>query len=203
MKESRQHILVKASGLFLRKSYKEVTMKELVESTGLSKGAFYHYFDSKEQLFLEVLSYVFGKVMVHSYDRFSRESFYSFYHDYIDELDKLSDHYMKLFGAAVEETGFNINYFTLAFDALKLFPEFREEMCRSQQEELKVWTDMIQTAREKGEIRSVLTDSEIARLFFYTNDGLAMHLMIQEGGIHEMASQFMELWDKLYKTLKA
>ena len=201
--DTRRYLLLQASRLFLQKSYKEVTMKDLVESTGLSKGAFYHYFETKEQLFLEVLRYVFGEVLVHSYDTFSRESFYAFYHDYIDELGTLSDRYMKLFGAGEDDDGVNINYFTLAFDALKLFPEFREEMLRGQQEELRVWTGVIREARQTGEISSVLTDYDIARLFFFTNDGMALHQMMRKAGIHEMAAQFMALWDNLYETLKA
>ncbi|MDR1171774.1 MAG: TetR/AcrR family transcriptional regulator [Bacteroidales bacterium] len=28
--------------------YKEVAMKDIVDNAGLSKGAFYHYFDSRE-----------------------------------------------------------------------------------------------------------------------------------------------------------
>ena len=54
MNESKEHIITVASKLFLQKNFKEVTMKEIVDKTGLSKGAFYHYFESKEQLFLEV-----------------------------------------------------------------------------------------------------------------------------------------------------
>ena len=53
--KSKEHILITAFSLFLQKSFKEVTMKEIVKETGLSKGAFYHYFESKEQLFLELL----------------------------------------------------------------------------------------------------------------------------------------------------
>jgi len=44
MNDTREHILKVAFNLFLLKSYKEVTMAELVEKTGMSKGAFYHYF---------------------------------------------------------------------------------------------------------------------------------------------------------------
>jgi AcrR family transcriptional regulator len=35
----------------MQKGYKEVTMKDIVDNAELSKGAFYHYFDSKEKVF--------------------------------------------------------------------------------------------------------------------------------------------------------
>jgi AcrR family transcriptional regulator len=46
MSDSRTHILETAANLFMQKSYKEVTMKEIVDKTGLSKGAFYLHFRS-------------------------------------------------------------------------------------------------------------------------------------------------------------
>ncbi|MDZ7606515.1 MAG: helix-turn-helix domain-containing protein [Cyclobacteriaceae bacterium] len=51
MTDSRAHILTTAFQLFFKKGYKEVTMSELVKESGLSKGAFYHYFSSKEELY--------------------------------------------------------------------------------------------------------------------------------------------------------
>jgi len=51
LKNNRVHILTTAFKLFFQKGYKEVTMSELVKESGLSKGAFYHYFDSKEELY--------------------------------------------------------------------------------------------------------------------------------------------------------
>ena len=53
---TKEHILNVCTHLFLQKGFKEVTMKEIVEKTGMSKGAIYHYFNSKEQLFLEVIN---------------------------------------------------------------------------------------------------------------------------------------------------
>ena len=50
-KDNRHHILATAFKLFFQKGYKEVTMSELVKESGLSKGAFYHYFNSKEELY--------------------------------------------------------------------------------------------------------------------------------------------------------
>jgi len=47
MSDTKTHILMVSLKLFLQKNFKEVTMKEIVKETGLSKGAFYHYFDQE------------------------------------------------------------------------------------------------------------------------------------------------------------
>jgi TetR/AcrR family transcriptional repressor of nem operon len=40
MSGAKDHILLTSLKLFLQKSFKEVTMKEIVNKTGLSKGVF-------------------------------------------------------------------------------------------------------------------------------------------------------------------
>ena len=48
--DTRTNILKTALLLFLEKGYKDVSYQDLVKKTGLSKGAIYHYFASKEDL---------------------------------------------------------------------------------------------------------------------------------------------------------
>jgi TetR/AcrR family transcriptional regulator, transcriptional repressor for nem operon len=203
MNDSKEHIIKIACKLFLQKSFKEVTMKELVKSTGLSKGAFYHYFESKEQLFLAVLEFFFSTVMIHHYENYSRESFYEFYHAYADEIKVYSQEYIVFLIGDEPEGEFNMNYFTLAFDALKLFPDFRARMIEEQNKELKIWTDVIGEARMKGEINSALSDEEIAKIYIYSSDGVAMHMVMRGTRIEDMVKPFMILWDRLYDQIKA
>lgn len=48
----REEILQAAEDLFARKGYHETSMDDIVKESGLSKGAIYGYFDSKQELFL-------------------------------------------------------------------------------------------------------------------------------------------------------
>ncbi len=75
MNESKEHILRSSLKLFLQRSFKEVTMKEIVDKTGMSKGAFYHYFSSKDQVFAEVIQYFFMDMMTTDYDKIPQNSY--------------------------------------------------------------------------------------------------------------------------------
>lgn len=55
MNETKLTICQEAFKLFLQKNFKEVTMNEILEKSGLSRGTFYYYFKSKEQLYEEVI----------------------------------------------------------------------------------------------------------------------------------------------------
>jgi len=48
-------IMNAASTLFLRRNYADVTMAEIAEQSGVSKGAVYHHFSSKEDLYLAMM----------------------------------------------------------------------------------------------------------------------------------------------------
>jgi len=203
MNDSKEHIITVASRLFLQKSYKEVTMKEIVDKTGLSKGAFYHYFESKEQLFLEVLDFFFTDIMKHAYEKYSRKSFYQFYHDYANEMKTFGKTYLDKFGENETEKELSMNYFSLAFDALKLFPEFKEKMLLGMKHEFEIWESVIKKARESGEINSAMSDEQIAQTFIYLSDGIGMHMIMEGAPIDEMVKPYVELWDKLYELMKA
>jgi len=56
---TKEHILFTALKLILKEGYGNVTMSELVEASGLSKGAFYHYFTSKDQIYRNTLDKYF------------------------------------------------------------------------------------------------------------------------------------------------
>jgi AcrR family transcriptional regulator len=59
--ETRNHILEVAMQLFSKSGYDATGVAEICQAAGVSKGAFYHHFPSKQAVFLELLnSYLNG-----------------------------------------------------------------------------------------------------------------------------------------------
>jgi AcrR family transcriptional regulator len=56
--DTRASILKVALQLFLKKGYKDVSYTDLIAKTGLSKGAIYHHFKSKEDLLASVFEFL-------------------------------------------------------------------------------------------------------------------------------------------------
>jgi AcrR family transcriptional regulator len=54
-KQRRRQLLEFATGRFAENGYHPTSVAEIVQGLGVGKGVFYWYFDSKEQLFLEIL----------------------------------------------------------------------------------------------------------------------------------------------------
>lgn len=170
-------------------------MQEIVEKTGMSKGAFYHYFNSKEQLFLEVVDY-FTSEFVMDYSKLSKDSLHQFYHDHIKYDANIAFLQDRMDG----ESGFN--FYALVFEAMKCFPDFRDKQTEYLDAELKAWQEIVHIARAKGEIDSHMTDEQIARLFISINDGVGMR-RVMTGNIKDVPEEVLAAWDGLYQELKA
>lgn len=52
--QKRQFILETAKKIFMEKGYKSVTMKDVVEACGISRGGLYLYFGSTKDIFMEI-----------------------------------------------------------------------------------------------------------------------------------------------------
>jgi AcrR family transcriptional regulator len=105
-------------------------MKEIVEKTGLSKGAFYHYFKSKEQVFEEIINHFYAELIITDYSEFSQDSLIQFYNDYLKARNiQIS---LSCIVSNTEEKVSTTNYFTLISDAMKMLPAFKRRYIEQQ-----------------------------------------------------------------------
>ena len=52
--ETVKLILDSAEKLFIEKGYEKTSLQDIINATNLSKGAIYHHFSSKEEIFLRI-----------------------------------------------------------------------------------------------------------------------------------------------------
>ncbi|QWU15025.1 transcriptional regulator, TetR family [Paenibacillus sophorae] len=58
--QTKERILSHAQALFSQKGYKGVSISDICEATGLSKGSIYHHFKNKEDLFVHLAEAAFA-----------------------------------------------------------------------------------------------------------------------------------------------
>ena len=199
MNDTRKHILRTSLILFLQKSYRDVTMKELVETTGLSKGAFYHYFSSKEALFQEIVA-LFLSMGVVNYNEFSKTSLKDFYLQYIDYLNNSMIAINKLVSGS-DNGSFEFNFFLIMFEAASRFPEFLKMELEMHKKDMQAWENIIETARKTKEIKSKSTNKEIANLFLYCTDGVFLRF-INNDNSKAFKDYLLNAYNSIYDNLK-
>lgn len=200
MNNTREHILRTSLLLFLKKSYRDVTMSEIVAKTGLSKGAFYHYFTSKEELFREIATTFFTMGAV-NYESFSSDSLKIFFHQYVNYLEHSLDEMSRL-ASASGDNSFNLNFFLILFEAVSRFPEFLKMEAEFHRKDVDAWTTVIAAGRAKGEISSPSSDEEIANLFLYCTDGVFLRF-INNDQPATYRDFITKAFDTIYLNLKA
>ena len=55
--DKKNQILDAALQIFVKKGYSETRMDDIVKASGMSKGAIYHHYSSKKELFLELIDF--------------------------------------------------------------------------------------------------------------------------------------------------
>ena len=56
--ERKSQIMEAAMKVFTRKGYSNARMDDIVETSGLSKGAIYHHFESKKEIFISLIKLI-------------------------------------------------------------------------------------------------------------------------------------------------
>jgi TetR/AcrR family transcriptional regulator, transcriptional repressor for nem operon len=197
--DTKEHILKTTLLLFLQKSYRDVTMREIVEKTGLSKGAFYHYFTSKEELFKEIVTR-FMTTGSANYSSFDKTSLRKFYLDYIDSLESSLKQLSNMVDEKERES-FNFNFFLILFEAVGRFPEFLKMELQQHRRDIDAWKKIIAVARKKGEIQSENTDEEIAQLFLFCSDGVFLRFINSDKPV-TFPDFLRSAFNSIYKNLK-
>jgi AcrR family transcriptional regulator len=64
----RQRLLAEATRLFAERGFESTSVQEIVSAAGVTKGAMYHYFDSKDDLLYEI----YGRVLRMQMERLTR-----------------------------------------------------------------------------------------------------------------------------------
>lgn len=119
---AREKIVAAAFQLFLMHGYDGTGLSQILAASNLSKGAFYHYFPTKEDVYREVVTSFFLKPMLAlDFDEIQRN-------DLRDTRDALSLAYDQL-PTAVTAAGVDMaRYFALFFESLSRLESFREEV---------------------------------------------------------------------------
>ncbi|MGV2939090.1 TetR/AcrR family transcriptional regulator [Mesobacillus sp. LC4] len=62
MNDRKRHVIEKAHQLFIEKGFQATSIQDILEYSGISKGTFYNYFSSKNELLMDIFRTAFRKM---------------------------------------------------------------------------------------------------------------------------------------------
>ncbi|MGE0077027.1 MAG: TetR/AcrR family transcriptional regulator [Bacteroidales bacterium] len=191
MSDTREYIIDQAYGLFLSRSYEAVSISEISKAIGFTKGALYHHFTNKEDLF---------KAVIDKYLPIN-DFFIPFkgntLKEYIDECVKIAEEVIeKIVGR--HNNFIPINYLSLLIDAFRHYPRYANEKEQLILNEFEHIEEIIKKAIENNEIRKDINPTNMALNFYSLNMGIAGNLIINNSpkkAIEALRDQLYELYN--------
>ena len=171
-KQGKERIIAAAFQLFLEKGYKGVSLKDIITTTQLSKGAIYHHFKSKYEIYLAALEKYFFKMLLAEFPdddnlpvRQRLRIRFEYFISQIDYVEKSGEH-----GIAFPIRTFFIFQLESEQDAFIL-----EQVQKGMHHYRLEVTGLVQRAIDNNEIEPILPASIIAQQLMSMIEGIVIH----------------------------
>jgi TetR/AcrR family transcriptional regulator, transcriptional repressor for nem operon len=194
MENTKEFIIDEAYKLFLDHSYEAVSISDISKAIGFTKGALYHHFKNKEELFKCVVDkYLYIPEAILDVET---ASLWEYIQIVIAEAEKIIN---RLFSFTLVFTP--INYMSMFADAFRHYPGFADMKGAFINKEIENTRKVLENAIKSGEIRADINTSLVATNFFSINMGLAGNL-VRNNSLDESISLLKEQNLEFYKLLK-
>lgn len=150
--QRREEILASARRCFAEHGYEGATVVRLEEATGLSRGAIFNYFDSKEELFIELA--------VEDTARMSELWVNEGLEAVVREIVELDPDWLGVYLELIQR--------------VRTDPEFRRRIEERQKDVIPVNRARVEEGQRSGEFRDDLEPSEIGMFVNLVLNGLAL-----------------------------
>lgn len=172
MNPSKQKILDKAFKLFLNKSYDSVSMKDIQDEAQISRGAIYHHFKSKEEIYECVLN----DYILPAFTEYSgiADDLNNTLMEAIQASVKARLSHQRLLKELVPFKLVDFYFFKFIYQATEHSESFKEKINLLTEKEFNAWRSIIQMAMRKGEIRSDIDLDSVAQWFIVSPMGLGL-----------------------------
>lgn len=164
-KNNRRDILYRAAfKLFLEKQYEGVSLKDIENASGMTRGAIFYYHKNKLDLFIAVIKHFFlSRQNAHTTINFNEISLKSFIENYVSSVRNQMD-ILKKFIGDLSTSNASKSYIILGLKLKDYSTELNDEYIAIRNKNLANWINVIQNAVLNGEIKKntdVITMAEI------------------------------------------
>ncbi len=192
---TKERIIEEAFKLFLTHNYEKVSVTDLEQAIGKTRGAIFYFFKHKEEIFNEVIDTYMIKTQNPS-KKFNFDedvSLEQFIHLYINRINTTMSKMLSLSVVNIYK-----GYFSLYMQASRIYPNFAEIMTQNSVEEVNLWERVISRAIQSKEIKEVNT-RQYATLFRSCFLGLAFDRCLSYGLNTE---ELLAIYQNIYTQIK-
>ena len=193
MKDTREYIIDEAYRLFLTQSYEAVSISDISKAIGFTKGALYHHFKNKEELFRAVIDKHFPLTSMSLDDENITLKGYT---------EACISHIRNILKETVtsNEEFTPVNFLALIADSFRHYEGFAEKKSLIIDNDVEKAKVIIRNAIKRGEIRDDIDISVVSMQYLSLSIGLAGDFMRNnsvESAIKSLKDQLTQLYNLL------
>lgn len=199
MNPSKKKILDKAFTLFITNSYDSVSMRDIQDAAVVSRGAIYHHFKSKEEIYEDVLQEYLLPIFV-NYSTVVDNTNCTLM-EAIQSSVKARQSHIAVLKDIVSFKEADFYFFKFIYQAIEHSQTFKEKINLLTEKEFNTWRAIIQTAMRKGEIRSDIDIDSVSQWFIISPMGLGLFASFSNY-ININSNDLRSVYFKYYNLLK-
>lgn len=206
MRETKEIILETAYQMFLSNNYEAVTISNIIKATGLTKGAIYHYYESKEELFKAVVD----TYLVKEHHDYSVPLGTASFKELIDKyLEGKKEHYAKavelhqVISSGTSSENLLIQHLSLVVSASRYHTGYTQKAKAFFAENLKQWVYAIKIGVKTGELKSDIDPELAAMNFIFLEATVAFSTMLKGDDLDNSFDLYERQMNEMYKNIKA
>lgn len=196
--DTKEMILEKTFQLLLQKGYDGVSISDIQKATEMSRGILYHYFGSKESLFIEVTQKYFMDLF-----RIDLQRIQAF--GVPEMIVYITEKYTNICTNTLNGTSGNnqsciMNYDFLFYRVMQENEDFARKYMQMRDDEMRSWEIVLTNSSERGELHQHVDIPKMAKYFIYLMDGVWMNA-VNQNQAGTLISDFYEVLHDFYGLL--
>lgn len=198
MKDTKDQILKAAYDILLTGSYESLTFSSIGKATGLTKGAVYHHFSSKEALFVAVID----KYIMNSSKSIGDKDYSSLAEMIEDTISFVKQEVsVENLKNANFDKSLPLQYISINLEAFRHYPDYDKVGYSYYTKEAEKWKRVLDDAVLSGEIRSDIDTEVVASSFMIHGTGLLANMILQDS-LDFVVELYERQMKELYKVIK-
>ena len=187
--ETKEKLIHAAVQCFLQNGYEKASISMITGLCNITKGAFYHHFKNKDEIFFAVINNLFYEI-----DKWIREKIYAA--ETIKELILNMLDYSEYFSESRFIDDMTTHHYSIILDAIKRFPDIKKKITGIYVGCMDLFEQRLSEAQIQGEIKGHIDPRPFSVHLFSLAEGIMfMSVLASENG------KLMEHGDRIAQDL--
>lgn len=168
--QTKRLICMNAYQLFVEKGYKDVTMKDICDKTGLSRGGLYRHFTGTEQIFLEIINTLMGKQQNEFHEKMLKGI----------PAAEILDGVLARYESEMLDQSSSLSIAIYEFFSNPKMSKGDNSITQQYLNSKKMWIDLIQYGIQRKEFKETVIPESIFDLIIFSYQGVRMYSTLMD-----------------------